>query len=80
MVERKPQFKPIEKVLIEKAAILRRPDELINDVQERGFKESDIRSSIWSLIARGHLDLDEMRRIQANASHPHQLYLLPREQ
>ncbi len=79
MVERKPQFKPIERVLIEKSAILRKPDDLIIEVEQRGFKESDILNSIWSLIARGHLDLDNMRRIQASANHPHQLYLLPKD-
>ena len=82
MAERKPQFKPIEKALIENSAILKTSDDLTEEIKQRGFKvsESDILGSIWSLIRRGELNFDEMRKIQASANHPHRLYLLPREQ
>ena len=78
MVERKLQFNPIEQALIDKAATLKNPNELIADLEGIGFKESDILGSIWALIARGHLDLDENRNIQASTKHPHQLNLLPK--
>ena len=77
MSERKPQFKPIEKALIDSAASLKNPNELITELEEKGFRETDILGSIWALISRGHLDMDAGRRIQASPKHPHQLPLMP---
>lgn len=77
MAERASQFKLIERALIDSSAILRSPDELIEQMKERGFSEIDTLETVWSLVRKGELNFDANRNIQASSEHPHQPYLMP---
>lgn len=77
MAERKPQFKPIEKALIENLATLKSPEALTEEFKEKGFSRIELLDSVWALAARGHLEFDARRNIQVSKDHPHQLYLMP---
>lgn len=60
----------IDNFVLQQTAVESQPKDVMDQGNERNYKDSEMKGSIWRLISRGHLDLTNDRKIIAAKDNP----------